>query len=123
MMASLRTNTMFMAVTSLVAVAVVDATFPSMHGGCPRVDKVVLPLSTNKLDTSGGMLGQALGAASAALEQIALMQGQAGLSVGVVVDQQLVWQKGFGTLDPTNPSSAPVSSDTAFRIGSISKVC
>ncbi len=42
-----------------------------------------------------------------------------GLAVGLVVDGDLVWSKGYGTR--TLAETAPVDADTVFRIGSITK--
>ncbi|MEO8218018.1 MAG: serine hydrolase [Acidobacteriota bacterium] len=45
---------------------------------------------------------------------------QPGLSVGVVYDQELIWAKGYGVADLARKT--PVTSETAFRIGSVSKL-
>jgi CubicO group peptidase (beta-lactamase class C family) len=42
-----------------------------------------------------------------------------GLAVGLVVDGDLVWSKGYGTRELG--TSAPVDADTVFRIGSVTK--
>lgn len=46
-------------------------------------------------------------------------QGAPGMAVGVVIDGELAWSKGFGLTDLTG-TSAP-DADTIYRIGSISK--
>ncbi len=43
-----------------------------------------------------------------------------GLAIGVVHDQELVWAKGYGTSDLE--TGAPVTPETIFRIGSITKL-
>lgn len=43
-----------------------------------------------------------------------------GLSIAVVDDQKIVWAKGFGLADEAN--HLPASSQTVYRIGSLSKV-
>ena len=45
---------------------------------------------------------------------------QPGLAIAVVVDQELLWQQGFGQADLA--SGRPVTPQTRFRIGSISKL-
>lgn len=47
-------------------------------------------------------------------------QGIPGLSIAVSVNDKIVWSEGFGLADLE--SSAPVSSQTRFRIGSVSKL-
>ena len=42
-----------------------------------------------------------------------------GMSLGVVVDGQLVWTRASGVADVT--TGAPVDADTVFRVGSITK--
>ena len=44
---------------------------------------------------------------------------QPGLAVGIVHDQALVWSRGFGMADVSE--GRPVSVDTVFRLGSVSK--
>jgi CubicO group peptidase (beta-lactamase class C family) len=55
----------------------------------------------------------------AAFGEVAKKQALPGLAVGLVVDGDLVWSKGYGVRDLT--SNAPVDADTVFRIGSITK--
>ncbi len=43
-----------------------------------------------------------------------------GLAIGVVHDQDLVWAKGYGTSDLA--TGAPVTPETVFRVGSITKL-
>jgi CubicO group peptidase (beta-lactamase class C family) len=43
-----------------------------------------------------------------------------GLSIALVDDQKLVWAEGFGYADVAN--QVPASADTAYRIGSVSKL-
>lgn len=45
--------------------------------------------------------------------------GQPGVAIGIVYDQQLVWARGFGVADVE--TKAPVTSETVFRLGSVSK--
>lgn len=43
-----------------------------------------------------------------------------GIAIGVVYDQELVWAKGYGVSDLE--SGAPVTPETVFRVGSITKL-
>ncbi len=43
-----------------------------------------------------------------------------GIAVALVKGKQIVWQKGFGFSDPE--TKTPVSRDTVFRVGSVSKL-
>ncbi len=45
--------------------------------------------------------------------------GQPGVAIGIVYDQQLVWARGFGVADVE--TKAPVTPETVFRLGSVSK--
>jgi CubicO group peptidase (beta-lactamase class C family) len=42
------------------------------------------------------------------------------LSIAIIDDQQIVWAQGFGMADPK--SKTPASTDTVYRIGSVSKL-
>jgi len=53
------------------------------------------------------------------LEQERASQGLAGVAVGVVIDGELAYAKGFGVVDPA--TKAVPDADTVYRIGSISK--
>ncbi|HEX7700220.1 MAG TPA: serine hydrolase domain-containing protein, partial [Kofleriaceae bacterium] len=54
-----------------------------------------------------------------ALEQERVTGGVPGVAVGVVIDGELVYAKGFGVIDPT--TKAVPDADTVYRIGSITK--
>src|SRR5262249_29871590 len=54
-----------------------------------------------------------------ALEQERTTHGVPGVSVGIVIDGELAYAKGFGVVDPAT-KSVP-DADTVYRIGSISK--
>jgi CubicO group peptidase (beta-lactamase class C family) len=54
-----------------------------------------------------------------ALEQERAAQGLPGVAVGVVIDGELAYAKGFGVVDPKT-KTVP-DADTVYRIGSISK--
>lgn len=54
-----------------------------------------------------------------ALEQERATQGVPGVSVGIVIDGELAYAKGFGVVDPA--TKAVPDADTVYRIGSISK--
>lgn len=43
-----------------------------------------------------------------------------GVSIALVDDRQIVWQKGFGFSNPQ--TKAPITADTVFRVGSVSKL-
>eukprot|EP00731_Ephydatia_muelleri_P030262 Em0021g785a len=45
-----------------------------------------------------------------------------GVALGFVYNQTLVWFKGFGLIDNSDPERGPPHSDTSFRIASITKV-
>jgi len=47
-------------------------------------------------------------------------RNQPGLSVGIVLDQELIWSRGFGFAD--EDAKTPAKPDTIYRIASISKV-
>src|SRR4051812_9928496 len=55
----------------------------------------------------------------ASFAEVARKQKLPALAVGLVVDGDLVWSKGYGVRDAS--TSAPVDADTVFRIGSITK--
>ncbi|XP_065178743.1 putative beta-lactamase-like 1 [Sycon ciliatum] len=44
------------------------------------------------------------------------------LSVNLIYDQDVIWSKGFGEKNHSNPAAGPPDENTAYRIGSISKV-
>jgi len=54
-----------------------------------------------------------------ALEQERVAQDVPGIAVGVVIDGELAYAKGFGVVDPA--TKAVPDADTVYRIGSISK--
>lgn len=43
-----------------------------------------------------------------------------GITIAIVDDQQIVWQKGFGFSNPT--TKTPITAETVFRVGSVSKL-
>ena len=43
-----------------------------------------------------------------------------GLSIALVDGDKIVWRKGFGYSDPA--TKTPITDDTIFRVGSVSKV-
>jgi CubicO group peptidase (beta-lactamase class C family) len=64
-------------------------------------------------------LAAAFPALDKALEHERATQGLAGVSVGIVIDGELAYAKGFGVVDPA--TKAVPDADTVYRIGSISK--
>jgi CubicO group peptidase (beta-lactamase class C family)/D-alanyl-D-alanine dipeptidase len=60
----------------------------------------------------------------AALERLVAHEmrdkGLSALSIALVDDQKLVWEKGFGYANPVD--SAPVTASTIYRVGSVSKL-
>jgi CubicO group peptidase (beta-lactamase class C family) len=64
-------------------------------------------------------LAAAFPALDKALEQERATQGLPGVSVGIVIDGEMAYAKGFGVVDPT--TKAVPDADTVYRIGSISK--
>lgn len=61
----------------------------------------------------------ALPALDKLLEEERVNQGVPGVAVGVVIDGELAYAKGFGVVDPA--TKAVPDADTVYRIGSISK--
>ena len=68
---------------------------------------------------SYGDLAPAVEYARAILETMRTERGTPGLSAAVGVDGQVVWAEGFGWADVEN--RVPVTEDTKFRVGSVSK--
>ena len=64
-------------------------------------------------------LAAAFPALDKALEDERAKQGLLGVSVGVVIDGELAYAKGFGVVDPA--TKAVPDADTVYRIGSITK--
>jgi serine beta-lactamase-like protein LACTB len=58
--------------------------------------------------------------ARAMMEELRLQIGSPGLSAAVAVDGRIVWAEGFGLADVEN--QVPVSPESRFRLGSISKL-
>ena len=64
-------------------------------------------------------LAAAFPALDKALEQVRVADGVPGVVVGVVIDGELAYAKGFGVVDPA--TKAVPDADTVYRIGSITK--
>src|SRR3569623_1859016 len=64
-------------------------------------------------------LAAAFPAIDKALEQERVAQGLPGVAVGIVIDGELAYAKGFGVVDPAT-KTVP-DADTVYRIGAISK--
>ncbi len=64
-------------------------------------------------------LAAAFPALDKALEDERATHGLLGMSVGIVIDGELAYAKGFGVVDPA--TKAVPDADTVYRIGSISK--
>jgi CubicO group peptidase (beta-lactamase class C family) len=64
-------------------------------------------------------LAAAFPALDKALEQERATQGLPGVAIGIVIDGELAYAKGFGVVDPA--TKAVPDADTVYRIGSISK--
>jgi CubicO group peptidase (beta-lactamase class C family)/D-alanyl-D-alanine dipeptidase len=47
-------------------------------------------------------------------------KGLPGISIALVDDQKIVWQQGYGFSDPK--AKTPITADTVFRVGSVSKL-
>src|SRR5215203_943576 len=58
--------------------------------------------------------------ARAMMEELRVQIGSPGLSAAVAVDGKIVWAEGFGLADAEN--QVPVSPESRFRLGSISKL-
>ncbi len=54
------------------------------------------------------------------IEEQRAYHGVPGLAIGVVVDQELIWAKGYGVSDLS--TGAPMTPETVFRAGSITKL-
>ncbi len=63
---------------------------------------------------------QALDAAAQQVERDRQAAGVAGISVGVVYDQTLIWSRGFGVASVE--TGAPATPETLYRVGSITKL-
>lgn len=61
----------------------------------------------------------AIDSARAVLRQFVVQEGVVGLSIAIGVEDSLVWAEGFGYAD--RDARMPVTPDTRFRVGSISK--
>ncbi|ELR11328.1 beta-lactamase [Acanthamoeba castellanii str. Neff] len=66
-------------------------------------------------------LREAIKNISASFQTAAQANGVQALSVGIVYDQELVWEQGYGLIDPSDPSSQ-VDANTIYRVGSITKL-
>jgi CubicO group peptidase (beta-lactamase class C family) len=64
-------------------------------------------------------LAAALPSLDKLLEEERVNQGLPGVAVGIVIDGELAYAKGFGVVDPA--TKAVPDADTVYRIGSISK--
>src|SRR4051794_21186265 len=64
-------------------------------------------------------LAAAFPAIEKALEEERTQQGVPGVAVGIVIDGELAYAKGFGVVDPA--TKAVPDADTVYRIGSITK--
>ena len=86
---------------------------------------VALLLLANPIHATGELAEQSPVADAIALldlwiEEQRTYRDLPGLSIGVVHDQELVWAKGYGTSDLE--TEAPVTPETVFRVGSITKL-
>jgi len=64
--------------------------------------------------------GAATGALEHFIEEEMNQKGLPALSIALVDDQEVVWARGFGLADPTD--SIPATSETVYRVGSVSKL-
>jgi CubicO group peptidase (beta-lactamase class C family) len=109
------------------------AAFPSAFGGCPHPPPPPSSAGVTPRELAAApRVAQAFLDAEAMLALLAsrgiplvdsglFTSPTAALSVGVVLDQELVWSRGYGLRNRTDPASA-VDADSIFRIGSISKI-
>ena len=106
--------------------AVTHAARPAAHTGpkaaakepVHRVERVAQPPAFEDPDRRA-KLEAAIPAIDAYLQGTVERDGLVGLAAGIVIDDALVWSRGYGLRDPSG--GLPVESDTAFGIGSITK--
>lgn len=93
-----------------------DLSVPSGESrtGVPRV-----PIVSSAFERVDPAYAEAANYARAEVEGVRRYFKLPGISAGVLIDGQIVWQEGFGMADLRE--SRPVTPDTRFRIGSISK--
>eukprot|EP00927_Polykrikos_kofoidii_P066035 TRINITY_DN61708_c0_g1_i1.p1 TRINITY_DN61708_c0_g1~~TRINITY_DN61708_c0_g1_i1.p1 ORF type:complete len:618 (+),score=96.52 TRINITY_DN61708_c0_g1_i1:88-1941(+) len=103
-------------------------TFPTSFGGCPAFPApgpLRTPLSASlhealeRSDLAARLIQErGIDPVTTGLQT----EPTAAIAVGVVHDQTLLMARGYGKLDINDPQSPPPDKDTAFRIGSISKI-
>lgn len=89
---------------------------PSDEGrtGVPR-----FPIGPTQWQVVAPGYEEAANYARAEIEGVRRFFNLPGISAGVLIDGRIVWQEGFGTADAE--AGRPVTPDTRFRIGSLSK--
>jgi Beta-lactamase len=102
------------------------AQFPSRFGGCPSVNGI--PRESRGAFPSADALRQSppvrdgLARAAAQAEQWRLKQNTPGMSLSVVYNGEVILERGLGLANETGGASVPVTPETVWRLGSISKV-
>jgi CubicO group peptidase (beta-lactamase class C family) len=93
-----------------------DLTLP---GGESRTGVPRVPVQPSPFEVVDPAYAEASNYARAEVEGVRRYFNLTGISAAVMIDGQIVWQEGFGFSDLSN--GRPVTPDTRFRIGSISK--
>lgn len=99
------------------APSLVRAQFGPLPVNCP-VHPTAVPLPTPLPTTLTNMLLDL----EAYIEELMDRHGLSGTSAAIVYDQEIVWSQGFGWKNKNKESAGPVTPDTMFRVGSITKV-
>jgi len=95
------------------------------HRRCQGIAKALVPLLTClagaslAADQTGKLLDEKKAKIEAAISTFMASRKVPGISVSVVQDRELVWSAGFGMADLEN--SVPATSETLYRLASISK--
>ena len=102
--------------SALAAIAAAAFLLPGLAGNRLSAQSAVHPLAEAP---SYGDLAPAVEYARAMLEAMRTERGTPGLSAAVGIDGRLVFAEGFGWADVE--SRVPVTPQTKFRVGSVSK--
>ena len=106
------------------------ANFPTTFGGCPNAPSIkginitstTIPMSIAKtLKAAEEMIDLVQKRGIDVIDSGLYTTPTSAISVGLVYDQDLIWSKGFGKKNLTDPTS-DVDEETIYRIGSISKI-
>lgn len=111
-MNSARLPVLSLLILLLILPAHTHGEFPNEWAGCEQYPTPV-PLSPKALPAA---ITRALSMAETAVARVRQQQGTVGMAMGVVYNQTLLWSRGFGLRNASDPSST-IDADTIFRIG------